>query len=54
MWPYISLIIAGVEAAHIAGILGDRGTVLIFGVLPVQAREVQEKMLSLGLHSILQ
>ena len=44
----------GVEAAHIAGILGDRGTVLVFGVLPVQAREVQKKIFALGLHSILQ
>ena len=43
----------GVEAAHIATLIGDRGTVFAFGALPVQIRQLNQKIFTLGLNSIL-
>lgn len=43
----------GVEAAHIATLIGDRGTVFAFGALPVQMRQLNQRILTLGLDSIL-
>ena len=49
----VSCIYLGVEAAHIATLIGDRGTVFAFGALPVQMRQLNQRILTLGLDSIL-
>jgi len=49
----ISRAFVGVEAAHIATLIGDRGTVFAFGALPVQIRQLNQRIFTLGLNSIL-
>lgn len=39
--------------AHIAGILGERGTVFAFGALPSQIEGLQQRMQTLEVNSIL-
>ena len=50
---YSTFYVAGMEAAHIATLIGDRGTVFAFGALPAQMNQLDQKILSLGLNSIL-
>lgn len=49
----LSRAFVGVEAAHIATLIGDRGTVFAFGALPVQIRQLNQRIFTLGLNSIL-
>jgi len=41
------------EAAHIATLIGDGRTVFAFGALPVKVKQLNQKILTLGLSSIL-
>lgn len=45
--------LSGVEVAHIATILGYRGTVLVFNTQPTDIEQIQKKLLSLEVRSIL-
>lgn len=44
---------AGVEVAHIATLLGYRGTVLVYNTQPTDIEQIQQRLLSLEVRSIL-